>query len=62
MNTKTIGYALLIIGVIALVIGAYMLFGMSFHGKAYAVLAVGVVMLVAGIVSAFVMRPKSTVA
>lgn len=59
---KSAGYALLVIGVLGLIAGAVMLFGMSFHGKAYAVLAVGAVLLIAGIVSTFVIRPGKTVA
>ncbi len=58
MKNTAVYYAVIAIGVIALLAGIYMFVGMHFHGKAYAVIAIGVVALIAGIAGMFVMKPS----
>ena len=59
MKNPAVYYAVIAIGVIALIAGIYMFAGMHFHGKAYAVIAIGVIALIAGIAGMFVMKPSA---
>ena len=54
-------YAVIALGVVALLVGIYMFAGMHFHGKAFAVIAVGVVALIAGVAGMFVMKPSAAI-
>ena len=61
MKNPAVFYAVIAIGVVALIVGIYMFAGMHFHGKAYAAIALGMVCLIAGIAGTFVARPRSVV-
>ena len=62
MKNPVVFYGIIALGVIIMVAGVFMRFGMhpGFHGKAYAVIALGVVALIAGIVGMVVLKPKAT--
>ncbi len=59
MKNPAVFYAVIALGVIALVAGIFMYAGMHYHGKAYAIIALGVVCLIAGVAGMFVTRPKT---
>lgn len=61
MKNPTVYYAVIAIGVVALLAGIYMFAGMHFHGKAYAVIAIGVIALIAGIAGMLVMKPSTAI-
>jgi len=61
VKNPAVFYAVIAIGVVALIVGIYMFAGMHFHGKAYAAIALGMVCLIAGIAGTFVARPRSVV-
>lgn len=56
---KTMFYAIIGLGVVALIAGIAMFAGLHFHGKAYAVIGLGVVLLIAGIAGMFVVKPAA---
>lgn len=62
MKNPAVFYGVIALGVIIIVVGAYMRFGMypNYHGKAYAVIALGVVALIAGVAAMFVLKPKTS--
>jgi uncharacterized membrane protein HdeD (DUF308 family) len=62
LKNPAVFYGVIALGVIIMVAGVYMRFGMhpSFHGKAYAVIAVGVVALIAGVAAMVVLKPKAS--
>lgn len=57
MNTKTISYIVAVIGVIALIAGAYIKFATTHHHGVEA-MAAGAVLVIAGLVGSFVLKPK----
>ena len=59
MKNPAAFYGIIALGVVILIAGAFMRFGMHYHGKAYAVIALGVVALIAGVVGMFVLKPKA---
>lgn len=59
MKNPTVFYAVIGIGVLALIAGIAMYAGLHFHGKAYAVIALGVVCVIAGIAGMFVTKPAA---
>lgn len=59
MKNPVIFYAVIGLGVLALIAGIAMYAGLHFHGKAYAVIALGVVCLIAGIAGMFVAKPAT---
>jgi len=59
VKNPAVFYAVIALGVIALVAGIFMYAGMHYHGKAYAIIALGVVCLIAGVAGMFVTRPKT---
>ncbi len=61
MKNPAVYYAVIAIGVVALLAGIYMFAGMHFHGKAYAVIAIGIIALIAGVAGMFVMKPSAVV-
>ena len=62
MKNAVLFYALLAVGIVALIAGVIMRVAVNFHGKAYAVLAFGGVLLVAGIIGMFMGKSSSTAA
>jgi hypothetical protein len=62
MKNTALFYALLALGVVALIAGVIMRVAINFHGKAYAVLAFGGVLLVAGIIGMFMGKSSSSAA
>jgi hypothetical protein len=59
MKNPAVFYAVIGLGVLALIAGIAMYAGLHFHGKAYAVIALGVVCLIAGIAGMFVTKPAA---
>lgn len=59
MKNPVIFYAVIGLGVLALIAGIAMYAGLHFQGKAYAVIALGVVCLIAGLVGMFVTKPAA---
>ena len=59
MKNPTVFYAVIGLGVLALIAGIAMYAGLHFHGKAYAVIALGVVCLIAGVAGMFVTKPAA---
>jgi uncharacterized membrane protein HdeD (DUF308 family) len=57
MKNPIVYYAIIALGVVALVIGGYLLLATAHHTSSYAVIAVGAVLVVGGIVGMFVMKP-----
>ena len=59
MKNPAIFYGVIALGVIALAIGAYYLFGSSAHHlRGYTALGGGAVLLIAGVIGMFMVRPK----
>lgn len=59
MKNPAIFYGVIALGVIALAIGAYFMFGGAHHPiRAYTALGGGAVLLIAGVVGTFMARPK----
>lgn len=65
MKNPMIYYAVIALGVIALVVGGYLFATATkanpHHLSSYAALGVGAVLLIAGVVGMFVMKPKAAV-
>ena len=59
MKNPVVFYAVIGLGVLALIAGIAMYAGLHFHGKAYAVIALGVICLIAGIAGMFVAKPAT---
>ena len=59
MKNPAIFYAVIALGVIAIIVGVYYLTGGAHHLRAYAGLGVGVVLLIGGIVGMFMARSKA---
>lgn len=62
MKNSVLFYALLAVGIIALIAGVVMRVAINFHGKAYAILAFGGVLLVAGIIGMFLGKSSNSAA
>ena len=57
MKNPVAYYAIIALGVVALVIGGYLLLATAHHTSSYAAIAVGAVLVVGGVVGMFVMKP-----